>query len=114
MDSVTLSSVLLLPLILVFFGAFVYGVAFSNGIRDHTLPRYRWVGVGLLALAAVLGAMTVWKLFEPGNGAFYRAFIGNQRKLVAAHYASLILPLLLVGGVFAAEAWFKRYRNEMA
>ena len=112
MQSVTTTDVLLLPGILLFFGVFVYGAAFGNGMRQDALPGYRWAGVGLLALAAFLGALTVWKLFEPGIGAFYRAAL-QGRKVVAAHYVSLVLPILLLGAVAAAEAWFRRYRREM-
>src|SRR5690349_18679862 len=112
MDPITPSSVLLLPGILAFFGAFVYGVAFGNGAREHSLPRYRWVGVGLLALALIFGFLTVWKLFEPGLGAFYRAQL-TGKKVLAAHYASLVLPLMLLLGAFGLEAWFKRFQSDM-
>lgn len=113
MDSITVTDVLLLPLILIFFGCFVYGVAFGNGVRSHQLPLYRWVGVGLLAISVMLGALAVWKMLQPGLGVFYRASL-QGRKVVAAHYVSLVLPLVLVGAAFAMESWFKRYRREMA
>lgn len=112
MDPITPTSILLLPGILAFFGLFVYGVAFGNGVRDHVMPKYRWVGIGLLALAFILGAKTLYLMFEPNLGPFYRAQLSG-RKIVAAHYAAMLLPLLLLLLTGAMELWFKRYRADM-
>lgn len=112
MDPITPSSVLLLPGILAFFGIFVYGVGFGNGVREHVLPRYRWVGVALLVVALLFGAKTVYLMYEPGIGAFYRAQLFGK-KIVAAHYVAFVMPLLLVLVTFGMEAWFKRFQVDM-
>ena len=112
MDPITPTSILLLPGILAFFGLFVYGVAFGNGVREHVMPKYRWVGVGLLAVAFLLGAKTLYLIFEPGLGAFYRAQLTGKR-IVAAHYAAMLMPLILLVATGAMEFWFKRYRLDM-
>ena len=112
MDPITPTSLLLLPGILAFFGLFVYGVGFGNGVRDHALPKYRWVGVGLLAVALFLGAKTIWLMYEPSLGPFYRAQLVGK-KIVAAHYIAMAMPLLLLALVGAMEFWFKRYRVDM-
>ncbi len=112
MERISASDILLFPAILMFFGAFVYGVAYFNGMRDHVLPRFRWVGAALLVLAAFIGARFVYKLYEPGIGPFYQAQL-QSRKVVAAHYASLVLPLLLIVAAIVMEGYFKRYRRDM-
>ena len=106
------TDVLLLPLLLVFFGGFVYGVALAKGLREYALPTYRWAGIALISLAILIGARSVWAMVEPGNGPFYRSMI-QGRKIVMAHYLGLLLPLIALGLAIGTEIWFKRYRRDM-
>ena len=105
------TDVLMLPMLALLFGAVVYGAGIANGRNMENPPKYRWVGVGLLAIALILGIETVYRLFGPLS-AFYRAMIGN-RKLLLAHYIALILPLLALAAVPVAEAWHRRTQRDM-
>ena len=108
MDPITVNSILLLPALLIFFGVFVYGVAFGNGMRLGALPRYRWVGVALVAIATLVGARFVFLMRD----AFYRAML-QGRKVELAHYVAFLIPLVLLLSVFGSEYYFKRSQLDL-
>lgn len=111
MDPITTNDIILLPGILVFFGAFVYAVAFANGLRDHVVPRYRWIGFVLVFLAVLIGVKYVARMLD-SNADFYKSMI-TSRKAALAHYVSLAMPLAVLGVMAGMEAWFKRYQRSM-
>ena len=108
----TLTDVLLFPAILFLFGVVVYGAGLANGLSARTAPpRYRWVGVGILAFAAMVGIHTVTPLFG-SLSQFYRATI-DSRKILFGHYVALIAPLVALALVPLGEAWFRRSQQDM-
>lgn len=107
MDNIphTPNDVLLLPAIVLLFGVLIYGGAVANGLTLRVLPKYRWAGVAVMILGAVIGVRTVGQLYG-STGDFYRAMI--DRKTLLAHYAALVLPLIALALVPVAEWWFRR------
>jgi predicted ABC-type exoprotein transport system permease subunit len=103
----TVSDLLLLPGLLTFFGALLYGLAWLNWRSNAVLPNYRWVAVILALLALFIGVKTMLTMSDP----FYRTAIAPEgRKIVFSHYLAPALPVLLLLTIAVMEGVVKRRR----
>jgi phosphoglycerol transferase MdoB-like AlkP superfamily enzyme len=92
MQALTPTDILLLPLILSFFGVLVYILGW-NARKDGVLPAYRWAGILLLGLALFVGMRYVWDLHNPALGAFRRAELAmDGRRVLYSHYLAAAIP----------------------
>ncbi len=101
------SDVLLLPLTILFFGVVVYALAYGKGISARTMPRFRWIGVGLMTLALFLGFQTFWGTMDP----VYRASLPGKR-VIYSHYLVFGAPLFCVLTVGVLEFIYRRKTKE--
>lgn len=103
--------VLMLPMIVLFFGALVYIGGYVKGTQIRKLPRFRWIGTAILVLAAFLGFQNMWHLWNPDTGTLYRDSIVSRR-IIYAHYISFFFPVLCLIGVGAMEFLFVKKNRE--
>ena len=84
-----------------------FGLCFLAVLLFWTSKRRdgRWIGtmqiVGLVLglVALYFGARSVWDLWAPSTGSFYRAGIVGKSRLLAAHYVALCVPLATLFGM---------------
>ena len=110
------SDYLLLPGLLTFFGALVYGLTLDGGLRNLRLPPSRWVGIGLVALAVFIGLKPAWQM---ATDVVYRSMVaGLGKKITIAHWAGFLLPfialLVCLGFEFASRGRVARLRMTSA
>ena len=98
MESAT--DLLLLPVLLTFFGALVYGLTLNSGLAKGRLPGSRWVGVGIVVLALLAGFPDTWKMTD----AFTRdATFTLGKKVYFGHYLAGLIPLVSLLACLAFE-----------
>ncbi len=100
------TDVLMLPLIILFFGAVVYAAAYAKGMQVRKLPMFRFIGVALIVIAIFLGFQSFWQLQD----ALYKASIG--KRVLYAHYLGFFFPLLCAIAVGVMEFLFRRRGNQ--
>lgn len=100
MESIT--DLLLLPLLLTFFGALIYGLSVDNGLKRGKLAPSRWVGVGLVVLGLLAGFRDFWALTDSFNRSAYQA-VG--KRVYIAHYLAGLLPLIALLVCLGVDFW---------
>ncbi len=105
----TYFDLLFVPGLLTFLGLVVYAVTTFRSRADGHLTPYRYIGIGFIAIAFLLGLRGVWDLLNPGLGAFYRASLaGYSKRFIAAHYFAAIAPLVILIGTIIADYFVRK------
>ncbi|GEM_PF-6949755 len=103
MESAT--DLLLLPLLFTFFGGLVYGLVIDGNLKRGKLTASRWVGIGLIVIGLLAGFPRTWELRD----SFTRTSYGDLgKKLLYAHYASGLLPLIVLLVCLGIDLWSRR------
>lgn len=89
MESAT--DILLLPLLLTFFGALVFGLTVDAGLKKGRLAPSRYVGIALIALALMAGFKDAWMLVDGFNRS---ALAAVGKKVLYAHYLAGLVPFI--------------------
>lgn len=96
------------PGITCFFGILVYAI----GARKEWIGesgKWRWLGVALLLLGAYIGFGPFWNIINSGvDGELYRMSLRGSRKMIFAHWAGFLFPVLCFLGAFAVEFWMRK------
>jgi hypothetical protein len=99
------TDLLILPLLLTFFGALVYGLVIDGNLKRRKLTPSRWVGVALIALALVSGFPATWELTD----SFKRTSYGDiGKKMLFAHYGAGLIPLIALLVCLGVDLWSRR------
>jgi hypothetical protein len=89
---------LIVPMLAVFFGLLVRFLGWNKHRMGQKSATWNIIAVIVLSIGVYAGARTVWNLYDPELGSFYRETIW-QRRMLYSHYAALLLPLLALVGV---------------
>jgi hypothetical protein len=83
--------VLLWPVLLTIAGC---GIFYMGWYVENRLTKAPWKWIALLPIGYAM--MLGWGYVSDWSEAFYRADVGvgNERKMMAAHYGALIIPIL--------------------
>lgn len=99
------TDLLLLPLLLTFFGALVYGLMIDGGIKRHKLAASRWIGIALIALGLCSGFGSTWQMTD----SFTRQALGAiGKKAVVCHYLAGLLPLIVLLVCLGIDFWARK------
>lgn len=106
----TVTDVVILPLILLFFGALFYFL----GLRKSWIGEkatWRWIGFGIMVLAALAGFRPFWNMVSPGaEGDLYRGLY-TSRKIIWGHYFGFLAPLGVILLGLVIEFLHKRQKK---
>lgn len=113
---VTWTDVLMLPLLAVIFGMFVYVVGYRKELAGDK-GVWRWLGVALFVLGCYVGWSYFYNMFGGSADALlYRAQIeggGPNKKLRIAHYAAFLLPFASLLVALFLEWRLKRMGSDL-
>jgi len=103
----SITDVLLLPMLVLFFGAAVYAAGYFRGVQARSLPKFRWVGLVLILVAIYLGFMPFAQLSDP----LYRGAVPGKRVLFG-HYIAFFFPVVMALAVMVMEVLYRRKGRE--
>ena len=106
----TVTDVVILPLIVLFFGALFYFL----GLRKTWVGEkgsWRWIGFGIMVLAALAGFRPFWNMVGPGDDADLYRLLYTSRKIIWGHYIGFLAPVGVILFGLLLEWLHKRQKN---
>lgn len=99
--------VVILPALAVFFGVLLYGLALRLEATGERV-RWKWLPLGVLFVGVLAGFAPFWAYVGPSvESEIYRGSIPG-RKMLAAHWAAFLGPLLCLVAILVYELWWRR------
>ncbi|MCB8933446.1 MAG: hypothetical protein M9921_00720 [Fimbriimonadaceae bacterium] len=108
LTQLSLLDVLLWPVAAAILGALIW-ILGNRYEEDDGSPLVKWIAVAPVGFALVKGFSLVLRVMGNSvDAVIYRDAIGG-RKMLFAHYAAFVIPLLVAIGI---AAWFTVRRNQ--
>jgi len=102
-------STMLLPLVILLFGAIFYLGGRYNDNRTLKQTPTRWIGLGLVLISLWLGLNRFMWTFDLMYGEILRKSAG--KKFLWAHYVSFLLPLIGLLIILGLQFWDKKQQE---